>query len=46
VHNFDEMADGEHDLLPLPGSESVIWDFFRFSAKDGQFIEKDKKKRK
>jgi len=40
------MADSERKLLPLPGSKSVIWGFFRFLAKDGQFIEKDKKKRK
>ena len=40
-----KMADNELELLPLPGSKSAIWFFFGFLAKDGQFIEKDKKKR-
>ena len=40
------MADSEHELLPLPGSKSMFWGFSGFPAKDGQFIEKDKKKRK
>ena len=40
-----KMADNELELLPLPGSKSTIWGFFGFPAKDGQFIEKDKKKR-
>ena len=41
-----KMADSERELLPLPGSKSVIWAFFGFPAKDGQFIEQDKRKRK
>ena len=40
-----KMVDNELELLPLPGSKSTIWGFFGFPAKDGQFIEKDKKKR-
>ena len=40
-----KMADNEPELLPLPGSKSVIWVFFGFPAKDGLFIEKEKKKR-
>jgi len=41
------MADMELELLPLPASKSksAIWGFFGFPAKDGQFIEKEKKKR-
>ena len=34
-----KIADGELELLPLPGLKSAIWGFFRFLA-DGQFIEK------
>ena len=41
-----KMADSERKLLPLPGSKSAIWAFFGFPAKDGQFIEQDKRKRK
>jgi len=36
----------ETELMTLPGSKSVIWGFFGFPARDGQFIEKDKRKRK
>ena len=39
------MADSEHELLPLPGSNSTIWTYFRFLAKEGKFVEKDKRKR-
>lgn len=41
-----KMADNGHELFPLPGSKSMIWAFFGFPAKDGQFLEIDKKKRK
>jgi len=34
----------ETELMPLPGSKSAIWGFFGFPARDGQFIEKDKRK--
>ena len=37
------MADSEVELLPLPGSKSAIWAFYGFPAKDGQFIEKNKR---
>ena len=33
------------ELLPLDKAKSGVWRFFGFPAKDGQFIEKDKKKR-
>ena len=33
------------DLLPLEGSKSAVWNHFGFPAKDGQFVEPDKKKR-
>ena len=39
------MADSEHELLPLPGSKSTIWAYFGFLAKEGKFVEKDKRKR-
>ena len=39
------MADSEHELLPLPGSKSAIWAYFGFLAKEGKFVEKDKRKR-
>ena len=39
------MATSKAELLPLEGAISGIWCFFGFPAKDGQFVEKDKKKR-
>lgn len=36
----------ETELLPLEGSKSSVWKHFGFPFKDGQIIEKDKKKRK
>ena len=39
------MATSKTELLPLEGAISGIWRFFGFPAKDGQFVEKDKKKR-
>ena len=39
------MAANESELLPLEGAISEIWRFFGFPAKDGKFVEKDKKKR-
>jgi len=41
------MADVGLELLPLLASKSksAIWAFFGFPVKDGQFIEKEKKKR-
>ncbi len=36
------MATG----LPLEGSKSDIWKHFGFPAKDGKFVEHDKKARK
>ena len=40
------MANNEHELLSLPGSKSAIWAYFGFLAKEGKFVEKDKRKRK
>ena len=40
------MATSKTELLSLEGAISGIWRFFGFTAKDGQFLEKDKKKRK
>ena len=39
------MANNEHELLSLPGSKSAIWAYFGFLAKEGKFVEKDKRKR-
>ena len=36
----------EKKLLPLEGCKSEVWKHFGFPAKDGKFIEPDKKKRK
>ena len=33
------------DLLPLEGAQSGIWSYFGFPAKDGKFVEPEKKKR-
>jgi hypothetical protein len=38
------MAE-EFDLLPLEGSKSSVWSYFGFPAKEGEFLEKNKKKR-
>ena len=38
------MITIEHELLPLPSSKSSIWQYFGFPAKEGQFLDKDKKK--
>ena len=49
---IDESEGGEdveilEDLqyLPLEKAKSPMWEHFSFIAKDGQFVEKDKKKR-
>ena len=34
------------ELIPLEGCSSKIWKFFGFPGKDGEYIEKDKKKHK
>ena len=36
--------DCELELLPLPGSKSTVWHSFGFPAKEGQYLEKNKKK--
>ena len=36
----------EQQYLPLEKAKSPACEHFRFKAKDGQFVEKDKKKRK
>jgi len=33
------------DLLPLEGAKSGVWSYFGFPAKEGKFVESDKKKR-
>ena len=38
------MAMSKTELLPLEGAISGIWRFFGFPAKDGQIVEKDKKR--
>ena len=38
------MATSESELLTLEGAISGIWRFFGFPAKDGQFVEKNKKR--
>ena len=37
--------EGKTDLLPLEGALSSVWSYFGFLAKDGRFVEPDKKKR-
>ena len=39
---MDEVTDS---LLPLEGSTSEVWKHFRFPAKNGKYVEGDKKKR-
>ena len=39
------LEDSELELLPLQGSKSSVWRYFGFLAREGQFVEKDKKKR-
>jgi len=46
-----KMADGststEEELLPLEGAKNTgIWQYFGFPARNGQFAEPDKRKRK
>ena len=40
-----KMAE-EFDLLPLEGSKSSVWSYFGFPAKEGKFLEKNKKSRR
>ena len=42
----DSDSSGKyHELLPLDKAKSEVWKHFGFPAKDGQFIEKDKRRR-
>jgi len=41
----DDGDERETELLPLEGCSSKIWKYFGFPAKDGQYIERDKRKR-
>ena len=41
----DESQSGETELIPLEGASSKIWKYFGFPGKDGQYIERDKRKR-
>ena len=34
------------ELLPLEGAVSAVWKYFGFPARNGKFLEPDKKKRK
>lgn len=34
------------ELLPLEGDVSTVWKYFGFPARNGKFLEPDKKKRK
>ena len=36
--------DHELELLPLLGSKISVWHYFGFPAKEGQFLEEDKKR--
>ena len=40
----DKIGISEVELIPLEGCTSKIWRYFRFPGKDGQFLEKDKRK--
>ena len=42
VEGVDDPTDS---LLPLEGSTSEVWKYFGFPAKNGKYIEGDKKKR-
>ena len=35
----------EVELIPLEGCTSKIWKYFGFPGKDGQYLERDKRKR-
>ena len=39
------VDDVTNSLLPLEGSTSEVWKHFSFAAKNGKYIEDDKKKR-
>ena len=34
-----------HELLPLEKAKSTVWQYFGFPAENGEFTEKDRKKR-
>ena len=40
-----DLSGEHHELLPLDKAKSSIWEYFGFPAKNGDFTEKDKKKR-
>ena len=41
----DNAIHGDLELLPLKNAKGAIWTFFGFQSKDGEFVEKDKRKR-
>ena len=41
----DNAIHGDLELLPLKNAKGAIWMFFGFQSKDGEFVEKDKRKR-
>ena len=41
----DESQSEETELIPLEGASSKIWKYFGFPGKDGQYTERDKRKR-
>ena len=40
-----ESSNDLHELLLLEKVQSTVWEYFGFSAENGQFTEKDKKNR-
>jgi len=40
-----ELVDCDVELLPLPGAKATVWQHFGFQARNGEFKEKDKRKR-
>ena len=40
----NESQSGETELIPLEGCSNKIWKYFGFPSKDGQYIERDKRK--
>ena len=41
----DDSQSGETELIPLEGASRKISKYFGFPGKDGQYIERDKRKR-
>ena len=41
----ENAIHGNLELLPLKNAKGAIWTLFGFQSKDGEFVEKDKRKR-